>query len=115
MDRLQESGIASILALQQLHPALDGVMNFFTFLGKFEFYLIIIPFIYWTVNKRLGIRLLFLLLTTHFMTSTFKLLFHQPRPYWLGKVLGLAGEPTYGLPSSHTSDSLAVWGYLLAG
>jgi hypothetical protein len=50
MDRLQESGIASILALQQLHPALDSVMNFFTFLGKIEFYLIIIPFIYWTVN-----------------------------------------------------------------
>jgi membrane-associated phospholipid phosphatase len=74
--------------------------------------LIIIPFIYWTVNKRLGIRLLFILLITHFITSTFKLLFHQPRPYWLGKVMGLAEEPTYGLPSSHASDSLAVWGYL---
>lgn len=112
MDMLQEFGIRLILVLQQLSPSLDGVMNFFTFLGKIEFYLIIIPFIYWTVNKRIGVRLLLILITTDVIASTFKLLFHQPRPYWLGRVAKLAEETSYGIPSSHASDSLAVWGYL---
>jgi membrane-associated phospholipid phosphatase len=112
MEGLQQLSFVIILALQKLSPALDGVMNFFTFLGRIEFYLLIIPLIYWAVDKRLGFRLLLVLLTTESFTSSLKLLFHQPRPYWLGKVLGLGAETTYGIPSSHASSSLAVWGYL---
>jgi hypothetical protein len=87
-------------------------MNLFTFLGKIEFYLIIIPFIYWAIDNRLGIRVLLLLITIDILGSTFKLLFHQPRPYWVGGVKTLAEETSYGIPSTHASDSLAVWGYL---
>jgi membrane-associated phospholipid phosphatase len=112
MEQLQQLSFVLILALQKLSPALDGVMNFFTFLGNIEFYLLIIPFIYWAVDKRLGFRLLLVLVTTYTLSSMFKLLFHQPRPYWLGKVLGLGAETSYGIPSSHSSGSLAVWGYL---
>jgi hypothetical protein len=42
----------------------------------------------------------------------FKHLFHQPRPYWLGEVHTNAQETSYGIPSTHASDTLAVWGYL---
>jgi membrane-associated phospholipid phosphatase len=112
MEKLQEISFVLILALQQLSPALDGVMNFFTFLGNIEFYLIIVPFIYWSVDKRLGFRLLLVLVTIYSLSSTVKLLFHQPRPYWLGKVLGLGAETSYGIPSSHSGGSLSVWGYL---
>jgi membrane-associated phospholipid phosphatase len=112
MEKLQEISFALILALQQMSPALDGVMNFFTFLGNIEFYLLIIPLIYWVVDKHLGFRLLLVLITTYTLSSMVKLLFHQPRPYWLAKVLGLGAETSYGIPSSHSSGSLAVWGYL---
>jgi membrane-associated phospholipid phosphatase len=112
MEKLQEISFVLILALQQLSPTLDGMMNFFTFLGNIEFYLIIVPFIYWSVDKRLGFRLLLVLVTIYSLSSTVKLLFHQPRPYWLGKVLGLGAETSYGIPSSHAGGSLAVWGYL---
>ncbi len=112
MEKLQEISFALILALQQMSPALDDVMNFFSFLGRVEFYLLIIPIIYWMVDKHIGYRLLLVLLTTEAFTSTLKLLFHQPRPYWLGKVLGLGAETSYGMPSSHASNSFAVWGYL---
>jgi membrane-associated phospholipid phosphatase len=112
MDALIDLGIALILAIQTLSPALDGVMDFFTFLGKFEFYMLFIPFIFWVIDTRLGIRLLLILATTSFITTFFKNLFHQPRPYWLGKALGLQEETSYGIPSSHASGSMAVWGYL---
>jgi membrane-associated phospholipid phosphatase len=112
MATLQEFGIRLIEALQVFSPALDSIMNQFTFLGNVEFYLIFIPFIYWALDKRLGLRILLALLTVEAMTGNFKLLFHQPRPYWIGGVKELAQETSYGIPSSHASDSLAVWGYL---
>ena len=36
MEKLQEISFFLILTLQQMSPALDGVMNFFTFLGNTE-------------------------------------------------------------------------------
>lgn len=112
MEALQQLSISLIQALQTLSPALDGVMNFFTFLGRAEFYLLIAPFIYWTIDKRLGMRALVILIATDVITSSFKLLLHQPRPYWIGGVKELSQEASYGIPSSHASDSLAVGGYL---
>jgi len=112
MEPLQQFGINLIQILQTMSPQLDGLMKFFTFLGRVEFYLLIIPFIYWTINKRIGIRALFILIFIDTLGMTFKLLFHQPRPYWIGGVKQLAHETSYGIASTHASDSLGVIGYL---
>lgn len=112
MDPIYDFGIQIIQALQSLSPILDGLMKFFSFLGTIEFYLLIIPFLYWVVSVPLGIRVLFLLITTDFLGIGFKQILHQPRPYWVGNVKTLAEETSYGIPSTHASDSLAVWGYL---
>jgi membrane-associated phospholipid phosphatase len=72
----------------------------------------LIPFIYWAIDKRLAIRTLLVLIGVHALSSNFKLLFHRPRPYWIGGVKELAQETSYGIPSSHASSSMAVWGYL---
>ena len=112
METLQQISINLIQALQTLSPSLNGVMNFFTFLGRAEFFLIIAPFIYWTLDKRLGIRVLLVVLFTDVITSSFKLLFHQPRPNWIGGVKELSHESSYGIPSGHASDSLVTGGYL---
>jgi PAP2 superfamily len=112
MDTLYQFGISLIQSLQTLSPALDGFMNAVTFLGRIEFYLVLIPFIYWTIDRRIGVRALLLLISVNFFSSSFKLLFHQPRPYWIGGVKELGQESSYGIPSSHASDSLAVGGYL---
>jgi membrane-associated phospholipid phosphatase len=112
MEALQQFGISLIQALQTFSPSLDGLMNFFTFLGRIEFYLLLIPFLYWAVDRRLGMRALLVLLFIDTTGMAFKLLFHQSRPYWVGGVKQLADETSYGIPSTHASDSLAVGGYL---
>ncbi len=112
MDSLYDFGIQLILALQSMNPALEGLMKFFSFLGTIEFYLLLIPFIYWIVDVHLGIRVFFLLITTDFLGIFFKQLLHQPRPYWIGDVKQMGIETSYGIPSTHASDSLAIWGYL---
>jgi membrane-associated phospholipid phosphatase len=112
MEAIQQLSISLIQALQTLSPSFDGVMNFFSFLGEIEFYLFIIPFIYWVIDRRLGIQALLILITIDLVSTSFKLLFHQPRPYWIGGVKELSEEATYGIPSAHASDSFAVGGYL---
>jgi hypothetical protein len=46
MEILQELGIQVIQAIQVLMPTLDTIMEIFTFLGKIEFYMLFITFIY---------------------------------------------------------------------
>ena len=112
MNALQEFGIALIQALQTLSPALDIPMNIFTFLGKIEFYMLFITFLYWIIDTQLGFRVFMILLSTDVIGMGFKHLFHQPRPYWIGNVKGMGVETSYGIPSTHASDSLSVWSYL---
>ena len=112
MNPIYNLGIQLIQGLQTMSPVLDGVMKFFSFLGTIEFYLLLIPFVYWVISAKTGFRLLLVLISTDFVVLGFKQLLHQPRPYWIGDVKRLAEETSYGIPSSHASDSLAVWGYL---
>jgi len=114
MDILFQFEFGIIHALQNLSPALDGLMNTASFLGKIEFFLILLPFLYWTVDRRIGFRTFLILIHADFVTSFFKLFLHQPRPYWLGGVKELSTEPTYALPSSHASSSMSVGGYFIA-
>jgi len=112
MDSIYQFGINLIQSLQTLSPSLDNIMQGITFLGRIEFYLIFIPFIYWSIDRRIGVRALLILIYTDFVASAFKLLLHQPRPYWIGDVKALGIEPSYGVPSTHASDTLSVFGYL---
>jgi membrane-associated phospholipid phosphatase len=112
MNAIYDFGIAIIQALQNLSPTLDPLMKAISFLGTIEFYLLLIPFVYWVVSASVGFRVLLLLIGTDFLGIFFKQLLHQPRPYWIGDVKALGTETSYGIPSSHASDSMAVWGYL---
>lgn len=100
-------------ALQQLGPALDGLMRAVSFLGSEDFFLLLIPFIFWCVDSGLGARLLFLLISSGFVNGLLKWTFHTPRPYWIDpRLRPIAVETSYGLPSGHAQISLTVWGYL---
>jgi len=112
MEDIYQLGFVIIQWLQTWSPGLDGFMKAITFLGTIEFYIIFIPALYWCVDQRLGMRTLFILLLTDIPASAFKQLLHQPRPYWFETVNGLAAEPSYGIPSTHASNTLAVWGLI---
>lgn len=92
METLQELGIQIIQAIQVLMPTLDTMMEIFTFLGKIEFYMLFITFIYWIVDASLGFRVFMVLLATDLVGMAFKHLLHQPRPYWIGDVQHIGGE-----------------------
>ena len=112
MTPMLDFGIRIIQILQSGSPAFDGLMKFISFLGTVEFYLLLIPFVYWLIDARFGFRVLLVLVSMDFWGSALKQLLRQPRPYWVGKVQSLSTETSYGIPSTHSSDSLGIWGYL---
>jgi len=112
---LYQFGISLIRSFQALSPALDGVMETASFLGLPEFLLLLVPFIYWNLDRRIAIRMVLAVFFFDFINASLKILFHQPRPFWLGGVkdFGDAGaEGSYGLPSGHSGRTLTLSGYL---
>jgi len=100
-------------ALQQLNPVLATVMHVLSFFGSEDFFLLLVPFIFWCVDSGFGARLLFLVVTSDFVNGLLKWAFHLPRPYWVdARVKALESEISYGLPSGHTQSATVGWGYL---
>jgi len=92
-------------------PFLDGVAHGFSFLGDEPFYLLLIPVLYWTVDRVVALRLTVILLVSTWINGTVKALVDLPRPSPV-EVQVLAHEPTGGVPSGHAQNAVVVWGYL---
>ncbi len=100
--------------LQDTAPWLTPVWAVVTFLGDEEFYLLMLPLLYWAVSRRLGVRLGVMLLVTAGVNGILKLAFTTPRPSFFRPELGGVTETSFGLPSGHAQNATAIWG-LLAG
>ncbi len=115
MNPILDWGIHFIAGLQTSAPWLVAPSQFFSFLGTEEFYLFILPFLYWCVDVRLGLRFGVILTVSDSLNIFFKLVFHQPRPFWVSdRVRAFSAEGSYGLPSGHAQHAMTVWGTMAA-
>jgi membrane-associated phospholipid phosphatase len=118
MQAIWHWGIDMIITLQAVHnPALDAFFNVVTSLGSKEFFLVLLPLLYWCLDKGQAQRLAYLLLLSAYSNSALKGLFALPRPFQFDlRVLKLdpvpAEELGYGFPSGHSQSAMVVWGYL---
>lgn len=113
LDTLYAAGIDLILALQSLGGWLLAPMLALSFLGNEEFYLLVAPAILWCLDARLGLRAGLLLMLSTGTNATFKLGFRQPRPFWYDpRVLAMSWESSFGAPSGHAQNAMALWGLL---
>lgn len=100
------------LWLQQF-GGLKAVMLFFTFLGREEFFLLLIPLVYLCIDARVGVRLGLLVLLGDALNAIIKVVFHAPRPYWIdSRIHATAPETSFGLPSGHAQDAATAWSFL---
>lgn len=91
-------------------------MSAFTLLGSEQFYLLLMPTLYWCFDAALGVRIGLMLLLSNGFNTFFKIILRSPRPYWIDdrvKVL-FQSETSFGLPSGHAQISASVWGVLAA-
>lgn len=92
---------------------LAEMVKLFTSLGSETFFLLIAPAIYWCIRPDIGLRLGIYLSVSAGVNSLLKLVFHDPRPYWIDrKINPLAAESSFGMPSGHAQNSVVVWGAL---
>lgn len=83
-----------------------------TRLGDAEFYLLVFPLLYWSVSRVLGLRMGLALLLSASVNAIAKLGFTSPRPYWIDPALANVTEHSFGIPSGHAQNGVAVWGLL---
>lgn len=113
MDALLDWGIDVVVWFQQASPHLDSLFEFLTFLGDEEFYLILLPLVYWSIDRRFGVRLTIVALFSAVVNTAAKEVLAQPRPFEYSSDVGqLVAAGGYGLPSGHTQSAVVIWGFV---
>ncbi len=110
-----------LLALQSLRDATGGVLNgfmeFITKLGETSIVVFFIGLVYWGVNKKEGIFLMFSLYTNRIINGFIKITACVYRP-WIRDPrvtpvpAALEDATGYSFPSGHTTNAASVWGGL---
>ncbi len=110
-----ELDLSWVIAFQALGDWLVEPMHFFSFLGTEEFYILIMPILYWCIDAGLGLKVGTIMLFSSGLNFIFKMPFMGPRPYWVSTaVKPLWAEVFFGIPSGHAQNAVAVWGSLAA-
>lgn len=111
-----EWGLGVVLAVQGWGDWLTVPMVLLSLTGDAEFYLLILPALYWSVDRRFGLRLALLLLVSIVLNNLLKLALAQPRPFWVDPQVQLlgSGSAAFGLPSGHAQHAVVMWGAMAA-
>ena len=113
MQTLIDFGVALIIALQQMGDWVVPIMDFFSQLGTEDFFFLVLPLIFWSVDSALGIRVGFILVVSSFVNFIFKVGFIGPRPYWVSShIQPWWPESSLGIPSGHAQHAMSVWGII---
>ena len=113
MENIWPIEINIILFLQSLGLWLKPIFSAITFLGSEEFYMVVMPALYWCLSTALGFRIGLILLLSGTFNTIFKWLGASPRPYWVDtRVSAMSSETGFGLPSGHSMNSASIWGLM---
>lgn len=113
MNAILQFQIPLTLWLQSLSPALDRVFIALNFFQSVEFFLLVLPVIWWCVDKRLGASLAIIFLTSDHLVRSIKDFTALPRPYQLDpRVRGLDPQTDSSFPSAAVMAHTILWGYL---
>lgn len=107
-------GVEVIVWVQSFsNPSLDAFFKAVTFLGNAEFYLLLLPFVYWCLDKRIGVSLGYISLLSAWLNDAIKYLFKIPRPGTFdSRIRVLTEETSPSFPSGHAQGSMVNFGYL---
>jgi len=111
MEEVLRWGLDCVRQIQTMSsPGLTVIMRAITGLGSAAAYMVIIPFIYWCVDEKKGLRLAVVLLISMWVNLALKLLLDQPRPFFeaYDPSVGMASVTMGGFPSGHAQNSLVM-------
>lgn len=108
---LLQWGASIVLAIQSLsNPAFDVLARALNFFGTVDFYFILLPFLYWCVNKRAAFQILVGLLLADYFARVLKGLFQVTRPYDLDtRIRNLDPQGDASFPSAAAVGTSFFW------
>jgi len=113
METIWKIGITWNIFFQNLGSWLKTPMEVFSLFGTENFFLLLLPALYWCIEAGIGLRVGIILLLSTSVNDALKMAFHGPRPYWYSTdVIGYASEISFGVPSGHAQIAFGVWGML---
>jgi undecaprenyl-diphosphatase len=114
MEPLIEWGYLVIQSWQaQANPLMDILFRFLSFMGDQEFFLVLVPFLYWLINKRIGARFAIMYMLSSYLNLFLKTAFNQPPPS-PERVLVLEDSSIGAtFPSGHSQNAVVLWGLLV--
>jgi membrane-associated phospholipid phosphatase len=116
METIWNIGITWNIFFQSLGGWLKMPMEVFSFFGTENFFLLLLPALYWCMEAGIGLRVGIILLLSASTNNALKMVFHGSRPYWYSTdVIAYARETSFGAPSGHAQIAFGVWGMLAAG
>ena len=93
-------------------PWLDALFVAVSLDTRGALFALLLPLIYWSIDRSLGVELIYLNLLAQFATASIKLAFAMPRPESLGiESFGRMPE-SYSFPSGHAQVAVTIFGYL---
>lgn len=99
-----------IIYLQSFgNPFIDFLFRTITEAGSYSTIFFLATLIFWCYDKKLGLKLMYVILISATLAILAKNLFKIPRPT---EVLHKISPKGYGFPSGHALVSSAFWGYL---
>ncbi len=108
-----ESQMPFLLWLQSFSPALDVFFRAVNFIQTEDFFVLVLPIIFWCINKRVGAALTIVFLFSDYFSRFVKLMTGVPRPYQLdSRVQALDPQPDTSFPSAGVLSLTVFWGYL---
>ena len=91
-------------------PFLNKLFIGITKFGSFDFYIIVIPALFFIVKEKKAYRVLFRLIFSYIVNTLLKNTFKLPRPSEEKlEVLFKESGPGYGFPSGHAQNSMVFW------
>jgi len=105
--------VAALQHLLAAFPFMVAIWQVVSLLGNEEFFLFLVPLVYWCVSAKRGLQLGVLIIGGDAINALLKLLMAAPRPYWFGEpIRALSQDASFGLPSSHAQNAFAVWAFV---
>jgi membrane-associated phospholipid phosphatase len=101
-----------IVAIQShMNPTLTKVMYGLTLLGVENFFLLVLPILFWSVNKKVGLRITYIFLVSMYVNSWLKDLFGVIRPIGMPGIRSLYTSTAtgYSMPGGHAQGPMTFW------
>jgi len=111
MEEILQWGLDCVRQIQTLAtPGLTLCMRVITNIGSAAVYMVLIPFVYWCIDEKKGLRLTVVLLISAWINLALKFLLDQPRPFFEGYDPSVSMVPVMigGFPSAHAQNSLVM-------